>query len=248
MESTAQEPYRDSPPSTRPSTPSPSTSTKPLPSTPPVPQSTTSSIPDKLQAYLDSPSAPQLQQDTRRWGVAYPSRRGSHSARWTITALAPAQDATRAAYTDAEDPAFTLTPTNSTSEGDVPLAYLYTSPSTGQPPANVYPVPHAADTPPSYTAAVRDAFRVTLIQHVSPSVSELEGRRSGGGDEEALLDGDGDGDRSERPAPASYVCGKLFLGIFLTVFCTLFLAIFAGCVFGMVQFYREIRRHPERFW
>ncbi|KAF2442878.1 hypothetical protein P171DRAFT_433258 [Karstenula rhodostoma CBS 690.94] len=141
MEATAQEPYRDSPSSSRSSTPASSSRdqhAKPLPSlpldTPPEPF-------DGLEPYRDEPS-PGSPAPAPIVASPSPQRYRTPNARLRQAEI----QVFYTPYTDAP---------RAPNDEDVPLAQLY---------------PYPTEAPPPYQIAVRDSFRETL-SHNTPSYS-----------------------------------------------------------------------------
>lgn len=141
-------PYLDSPPTSRPSSPSESTERsnapppKPLPSVP----EQTHDLPE--EPYRDEP----LNEEATQTASEQPRR--YRRARLEQTHFPP--------YTDNED--------GTVDNDDVPLGYLY---------------PYPTEAPPSYTVAVRQSFRDTLILHVpSNRTTQASGDEEEGGERE----------------------------------------------------------------
>ncbi|KAF9734185.1 hypothetical protein PMIN03_005208 [Paraphaeosphaeria minitans] len=145
MEATAQEPYRDSPSSSRSSSPmsfSRDHPAKPLPS---LPLDTPTELPNDLEPYRDEPSPVPAPAPID----ASPSPQRDHS---------PAERA-NARLQQAEIQIFYTPYTDAPrapNDEDVPLAQLY---------------PYPTEAPPPYQFAVRESFRETLAHHI-PSYSE----------------------------------------------------------------------------
>jgi hypothetical protein len=135
-----EEPYQDSPASTRPSSShsSPSSTTKPLPDAP-----NAATVPP-FEPYRDEPS-PAAQAPI----LVAPQPQHLYSHRDVQVFFPP--------YTDA--------PSTSEDSDEVPLAHLY---------------PYPTEAPPSYSVAVRQSYRDTLVSHipghahVSPELDEEE--------------------------------------------------------------------------
>ncbi|KAK7182523.1 hypothetical protein DPSP01_014115 [Paraphaeosphaeria sporulosa] len=145
MEATAQEPYRDSPSSSRSSMLSCSRDqpAKPLPS---LPLDTPTELLNDLEPYRDEPSAVSptpVPVDT----APSPQRYHSPAERANARLRQAEIQVFYTPYTDAP---------RAPNDEDVPLAQLY---------------PYPTEAPPPYQIAVRDAFRETLAHHM-PRYSE----------------------------------------------------------------------------
>lgn len=135
---TVQEPYRDSPPtsrSTTPTSPPPASHTKPLPSLP-----TEASLPP--EPYRDEPSPSTTPENPQNRVIASPQPQRYHASHQVVTYFPP--------YTDVEP--------GSEDNDDVPLAHLY---------------PYPTEAPPSYSFAVRQSYRDTLISHIPSNTNAL---------------------------------------------------------------------------
>ncbi|KAF1976294.1 hypothetical protein BU23DRAFT_44778 [Bimuria novae-zelandiae CBS 107.79] len=152
MENSTQEPYRDSPTSSRSSTPLSSSHT--LPAKPP-PLLPVDASHEPLTPYRDQPSPTS---PTPPLAVASPTPQRYRASTLTPNArlhLAEIQ-VFLPPYTDAPQPA---------NDDDVPLAQLY---------------PYPTEAPPPYQIAVRESYRETLLQHIpSRSVSTVDDEESG---------------------------------------------------------------------